>query len=137
MFVFKTSGTTIGSVVANQRHAFVSQPKDWNRRELILVCKTRVDLAPGEKQIQYTMRFSAIRLLKPGEAERYWPGTEGRWKYIVECTETHRLRRPFELSEAIGANAQSYAPVVTFKKCPKSDEALLVEFLRQADADVL
>lgn len=137
MYVFKTSGRTIGSVVANQRHAFASRPKDWHRGELILVCKNRVDLTSGEKQIQYTMRFSAIRPLQPGEAERYWPGTEGRWKYIVECTDTHRLLRPFELSEAIGSNAESYAPVVTFKKCPAADELRLVDFLKRADANVL
>lgn len=137
MFVFKTSGATIGSVVANQRHAFVSQPKDWGRQELILVCKTRVDLASGEKQIQYTMRISDIRSLKPGEAERYWPGTEGRWEYIVECGSTHRLRRPFELSEALGSDSRQYGPVVSFRRCPPTDEVRLAAFLKRADADVL
>jgi len=137
MYVFKTSGRTIGSVVANQRHAFASQPKDWFKSELILVCKNRLDLVPGERQVQYTMRFANIRLLRPGEAERFWPGTEGRWTHLVECTDTHRLRRPFELSEVLGADARSYGPVVNFRKCPKADEQRIVEFLRRADADVL
>lgn len=137
MYVFKTSGRTIDSVVANQRHAFASRPRDWHIGELILVCKTRVDLVPGEKQIQYTMRFGDVRPLLPGEAERYWPGTEGRWEYIVECTNTHRLRRPFELHEAIGSDARSFAPVVTFKKCSANDQARLEDFLRRSDADAL
>lgn len=137
MYLFKTSGRTLGSVVANQRHAFAGRPREWERGELILVCKNRMDLTPGERQVQYTMRFANVRALRPGEAEGYWPGTEGRWTYIVECTDTHRLRRPFELSEALGADARSYGPVISFKRCSPKDEQRLVEFIRRQDPDVL
>ncbi len=85
MLLFKTSGRTLGSVVANQCHAFRGQPKDWARGEVVLVSKNRGDCAPGEKQIQHVMRLVTVRPLRPGESERLWPGTEGRWRFLVPC----------------------------------------------------
>lgn len=129
MFIFKTSGQTLGSVVANQKHAFRGRPRDWQRGELVLVSKNRSDCAPGEKQVQYVMKLGAIRPLRPGESERFWPGTEGRWRYLVECFDTHRLVRPFDLHEALGAQAHVYGPVMTYRRLDANDERRLVEFL--------
>lgn len=76
MYLFKTSGKTFNSVIKNQKHAFSSMPRDWHPNELVLVSKNKTDCNYGEKQIQYTMRLNNIRLLQPGEAEKYWPGNE-------------------------------------------------------------
>lgn len=116
MYLFKTSGATIGSVVANQKHAFRVRPREWRRGEAVLVSKNRADCALGERQIQYVMRLVAIRPLRPSESNHYWPGTEGRWKHLVECDRTQRLMRPFNLSDALGADALPYQPVMTFKR---------------------
>lgn len=39
MFLFKTSGATLPSVVKTEKHAFRSQPLDWYIGELALVSK--------------------------------------------------------------------------------------------------
>jgi len=137
MFVFKTSGRTIGSVVANQKHAFVGQPTEWYVGETILVSKNLADCNPNEKQIQYVMKLRGIRPLQPGEAQKYWPGTEGRWRYLVECSGTHRLRSPFNLVAVLGQAASEYRPVITFKRCSREHERLLLDHLRIKDADAI
>jgi hypothetical protein len=81
MFLFKTSGRTLGSVIANQKHAFRGRPREWDVGEWVLVSKNRADCAPTDRQIQYLMKLESIRALEPGESEHYWPGTEGRWIY--------------------------------------------------------
>ena len=116
MYLFKTSGATFDSVIENQKHAFRGKPRDWHRGEIVLVSKNKKDLRLGEKQIQYRMRLENIRELRPGESERYWPGTEGRWRYLVECTDTERLGRAFDLEDVLGPDAQGYKSVMTFKK---------------------
>ena len=80
MFLFKTSGATFDSVIKNQKHAFDRKPKDWHVGELILVSKNKGDCQSQEKQIQYTMTLREIRLLRPGEADQYWPGNEAHGK---------------------------------------------------------
>src|SRR5438309_2476957 len=110
MYVFKTSATTLGAVVAHQRHAFVSRPRDWEPGELVLVSKNRTDCRAGEKQIQYVMRIRDVKHLANGEAEKYWPGNEGRWKYLIRCDSTHRLRTPFNLRDVLGESANIYDP---------------------------
>ncbi len=136
MYLFKTSGQTLGSVVANQRHAFRGKPSDWYRGEVVLVSKNRTDCAPSERQIQYLMRLDAIRPLRPGESEHYWPGTEGRWRYLVQCTGTRRLSRPFNLHEALGSRAHEYGPVITYKRFEPQDEHQLVDFLRRHEPGI-
>src|SRR5260370_21964577 len=135
MYVFKTSGTTLGGVVAHQRHAFVSQPGEWQPGELVLVSKNRTDCAASEKQIQYVMRIRDVTHLAPGEAEKYWPGNEGRWKYLIRCDRTHRLRAPFNLRDVLGERANVYDPVVTFKRMTRSDEERILDHLHRLDAD--
>ena len=137
MYVFKTSGATLGSVVAHQRHAFAGRPQDWGPDEFVLVSKNRADCAPGEKQIQYVMRIRDVRRLRPGEAGTYWPGNEGRWKYLICCDRTHRLIAPFNLRDVLGERANAYDPVVTFKRIPRSDEERILDHLRRHDADAL
>jgi hypothetical protein len=130
MFLFKTSGKTLGSVIANQKHAFRGRPRDWDRGELVLVSKNRLDCSPGEKQIQYIMRLEEIRPLASGEAERYWPGMEDRWRYLVICSHTQRLIRPFDLHEALGTGAHAFGPVMTFKRFERQDERRVLDFMR-------
>src|SRR5260370_17369772 len=111
MYVFKTSGTTLGGVVAHQRHAFVSQPREWQPGELVLVSKNRTDCAASEKQIQYVMRIRDVTHLAPGEAEKYWPGNEGRWKSLIRCHRTPRPPAPFTFRTFLPALPNVYIPV--------------------------
>ncbi len=137
MFLFKTSGRTIKSVVANQKHAFNGQPKEWVVGEPVLVSKNRADCGMSERQVQYVMHLRKIRCLRPGEADRYWPGNEGRWRYLFECYDTVRLTRPFDLQEALGLDAEPYRSVMTFKRFDRSDEKKVAEFIHRHDPEVL
>lgn len=117
MLLFKTSGKTLNSVIANQKHAFKGQPKNWVTGEIILVSKNRTDCALGEKQIQHIMFLDKIRETNDDEFEKYWPNNRGRWRYIADCTKTVKLQRPFNIEEVLGpASLQDYGPVVTFKR---------------------
>ena len=137
MYVFKTSGATLRSVVAHQKHAFAGRPRDWAPHELVLVSKNRADCAHGEKQIQYVMKIRNIRGLHPGEAESLWPGNEGRWKYLVDCYDTHALGAPFNLRDVLGERANAYDPVMTHKKVTRADEQRLLDHLRRQDSVAL
>jgi hypothetical protein len=135
MLLFKTSGKTINSVVANQKHAFKGRPNNWEPGEIILVSKNRNDCRPGEKQIQYIMFLDQIRETNDEEFEKYWPNNKGRWKYIADCTKTVRLQRPFNIEEVLGpASFQKYGPVVTFKKVDPIDEQLITKYLKSIKA---
>ena len=83
------------------------------------------------------MRIRAIRPLRPGEADVYWPGNEVRWNYLVECDNTKALRRPFNLAQVLGPDAEKYRTIMTFKRLEPADERRVVDFARQYDADVL
>lgn len=131
MYLFKTSGETFASVIANQKHAFVAIPRDWCRGELVLVSKNKSDCSQTEKQIQYVMRLDNIRLLEPGETDRYWPGNEGRWKYLVECTDIKRISQPFNLADILGDEARVYAPVMTFKRLSPEHEQVIGDYLHK------
>src|SRR5262245_11193633 len=102
MLLFKTSGATFAGVIRHQAHAFRGVPSEWAAGELVLVSKNRRDLRPEERQIQYTMRLHDVRILQPGEASRYWAGTEGRWTHLFVCGDTKAISRPFDLVEVIG-----------------------------------
>ena len=135
MLLFKTSGKTINSVVANQKHAFKGQPKIWEAGEIILVSKNRTDCRPREKQIQHIMFLDKIRETDDDEFEKYWPNNKGRWKYIADCTKTIRLQNPFNIEEILGpASIQNYGPVMTFKKVEHSDEQLITKHLKSINA---
>lgn len=125
MYLFKTSGATFDSVIENQKHAFCGMPRDWQKDEMVLVSKNKKDLRLGEKQIQYWMRLSNIRELRPGESDQYWPGTEGRWRYLVECSDTERIDRPFDLEDVLGSEAQAYKSVMTFKRLESEHESTI------------
>lgn len=136
MLLFKTSGATLGSVVKNQKHAFRGQPRDWHVGEIVLVSKNRVDCGQRERQIQYVMAVDSIRPMSPGESERYWPGTEGRWRYLVLCRDTQRIDRPFNLLEALGTSAKEYSAVMTFKRFTPDHEARLRAFLTHREPEL-
>ena len=131
MYLFKTSGRTFDSVIKNEKHAFSSMPKDWYYNELILVSKNKRDCDAGEKQIQYVMRLVDIRPLGPGEVEKYWPGNEGRWKYLFICKDTKPLNEPFNLIDLLGEDAKPYGPVVTFRKLEPKHETIIENYLRK------
>ncbi len=137
MLLFKTSGTTLDSVVRNQKHAFNGKPRDWHIGEIVLVSKNLADCGKSERQIQYVMALDSIRSILPGESERYWPGTEGRWRYLVLCRDTKRIGRPFNLQDALGASAKEYSPVMTFKRLTPDHEGLLRAFLRHCEPELL
>jgi 5-methylcytosine-specific restriction protein A len=129
MYLFKTSGTTIDSVIKNQKHAFTGAPRDWYAGEIVLVSKNKENLSIGEKQIRYIMRIENIREIRPGEAEMYWPGNEGRWKYLIECYDTIKLDRPFDLADILKESAKKFQPIMTFKRIDNSDEQLIVNYI--------
>ncbi len=131
MYLFKTSGSTFDSVIENQKHAFSSMPQGWYPGELVLVSKNKSDCNYREKQIQYTMRLVDIRPIKPGEADEYWPGNEGRWNYLVICNETKPIKQPFNLEEILGDEARRYGPVMTFSKLTLKHEKMIEEYLRK------
>lgn len=137
MFLFKTSGATLPSVVTNQKHAFSGQPRDWHVGEIALVSKNLADCGNSERQIQYLMAIESIRPIQRGESERYWPGTEGRWRYLVRCHNTQRINRPFNLKEALGISANEYAAVMTFKRLTPDHEAQLRTFLKHRELELL
>lgn len=135
MLLFKTSGKTINSVVANQKHAFKGQPKNWEQGEIVLVSKNRTDCKPGEKQIQHIMFLDKIRETNDDEFEKYWPNNKGRWKFIADCIKTVKLQKPFNIEEILGpASIQDYGPVVTFKKVEPADEQLIIKHLKSINA---
>ncbi|MBM3224444.1 MAG: DUF4268 domain-containing protein, partial [Candidatus Tectomicrobia bacterium] len=129
MFLFKTSGATLASVVKNQKHAFKGYPRDWDVGEVVLISKNIADCGRGERQIQYVMALDSIRPIEPGESERYWPGTEGRWHYLVQCRDTQRINHPFNLQEALGVSATEYKAVMTFKRFNPEHERRIRAFL--------
>ena len=129
MYLFKTSGKTFDSVITNQKHAFVGKPKHWHVGELVLVSKNKMDCQFREKQIQYTMALRDVRSLRPGEAEQYWPGTEGRWEYLVICDRTTAIQ-PFNLEDVLGDEFKEYSPIMTFKKVLPRHEKMIEGYLK-------
>jgi hypothetical protein len=134
MYLFKTSGKTFNSVIKNQKHAFSYMPGDWHPNELVLVSKNKTDCNRREKQIQYTMRLDDIRPLKPGEVEKYWPGNEGRWKYLVLCENTKIISQPFNLEEILGEDSKPYGPIMTFRKFDAEHEEIIENYLKKMGA---
>jgi hypothetical protein len=130
MFLFKTSGATFDSVIKNQKHAFSSKPKNWHTGELVLVSKNKLDCQFREKQIQFTMTLRDVRVMRPGEAEEYWPGTEGRWKYLISCDGTTAIRS-FNLEDLLGDEFKAYSPIMTFKKVLPRHERIIEEYLNK------
>lgn len=132
MYLFKTSGATFNSVIENQKHAFPGAPQLWNKGEVVIVSKNSNDCIPGELQIQYTMKMQSVRPATDEEVERYWPGNSGRWRYIVDCSDTERINLPFNLQDVIGDSYSRYRTVINFKRFAREDEEkILARLLRQ------
>ena len=134
MYLFKTSGKTFDSVVQNAKHAFKGLPRDWSPGELVLVSKNKADCQWNERQIQYLMTLVDVRSLRPGEAQVYWPGFEGRWQYLAECTDVRRVSPPFDMVEILGEGAREYRQVMTFKKLKPQHESLVLQWLKRSAA---
>src|SRR5215510_12756249 len=131
VYLFKTSGATFDSVIKNEKHAFSNKPSNWNKGEIVLVSKNKVDCKLSEKQIQYIMHFVEIRPLKAGEADQYWPGANRTWNYLIVCNNTKLIRRPFNLEDLLGHEHKSYAPIMTFKRISPKHESIIEEYLRR------
>ncbi|MDH5298062.1 MAG: hypothetical protein OEV91_03505 [Desulfobulbaceae bacterium] len=131
MYLFKTSGKTFNSVIKNQKHAFSSMPRAWYPNEIILISKNKNDCNHREKQIQYTMRLDDIRPLKPGESDKYWPGTEGRWKYLVLCENTKLINQPFNLKDIFDEDSKLYRTVQLYRKFDHEHEEIVEDYLRK------
>lgn len=129
MYIFKTSGATFDSVIHNQKHAFKIKPKDWMPGEIVLVSKNKADCAPNEKQISFTMRISTIRETTDEEIEKYWPGNAERWNYIIDCTGTEPVPKPFNLGDVLGDALKAYNAVMTFRKVEPEHEELILLLL--------
>lgn len=131
MYILKTSGATIVNVIKYQKHAFKNKPKEWCSGELALISKNKNDCQRGEKQIQYITKLNNIRELRPGEAENLWPGSEGRWDYLVKCGDMQQISEPFDISDIIGKEkyTNEYSSVVCFKRLPSCDEELVREHI--------
>jgi hypothetical protein len=83
------------------------------------------------------MALESIRKLVPGESEKYWPGTEGRWRNLVQCRDTRRIARPFNLTEVLGISATEYSPVMTFKRFSVEHEAQIRAFLKHREPELI
>jgi 5-methylcytosine-specific restriction enzyme A len=113
MQIFKTSGNTFASVIANECHAFKHHPR-MQIGEIVLISKNRTDLRKGEKQIAHYAILDEISETTNEEIERLWPGNAGRWKFIVRFACVVELDAPFDLADVLGdARAKHYRPVVT------------------------
>jgi hypothetical protein len=135
MLLFKTSGETLNSVIANQKHAFKTKPSDWSAGEIILVSKNKGDRRIGEKQIQYIMFLDSIRRSNDEEFETYWPGNRGRWKYMADCSKTVQLQTPFNIEDVLGSeNSHRYRSIQTFGKLDPVHEQVIEKHLRAMGA---
>ncbi|MFZ7131779.1 MAG: hypothetical protein ACOWWR_05420 [Eubacteriales bacterium] len=133
MYIFKTSGKTIDSVIRNQKHAFKAKPKEWDTGELVLISKNKRDCSYGEKQIQYIAKINNIRPMLPGECEKLWPGNTGRWKYLVELTDTKQIAKSFDLQDILVEDEyyKRYNGVMCYKRLPLKDERLVEAYLNK------
>ncbi len=126
MLLFKTSSDTFESVIRNQCHASFGIPNEWHPGELVIVSKNKKDCGENEKQVQYTMRLVDIRPITGEEIDLYWPGSTGRWRYLVVCNDTRKIEHPFDLKDILGKEAARYNPVMTFCKIDAGHEELLM-----------
>ena len=131
MFVFKTSGETIGSVVKNEKHAFRAKPKEWQYGEIVLLSKNKKDLISHEKQIQYIALIDDIYTATQEEIEEYWPGNGGRWFYIVSFSSVKKLSKPFNLEDILPNPHKNYGHAMTFSKIDPRDEKKILEVLKR------
>jgi len=132
MLLFKTSGDTIESVVRNQKNAFLNEPRRWFVGELVLISKNKNDCKKSERQIQFISEIEDIRPASTGEVEKYWPGNEGRWNFIVLLRNTRKVPS-FNLEDAIGEyQAQIYKQVISYKKFEAEHEDKILRYLNRA-----
>ena len=135
MLLFKTAGTTINSVIANQKHAFYALPKGWIYGELSLISKNKNSCRKGEKQIQYIMYLDKMRPTNHEEIERYWPNNFGRWRYIADCFNVVVLKNPFNLDDVFEYNQLGpYKNITPAMKIHVEHEETITNYLRSIDA---
>ena len=67
---------------------------------------------------------------------KYWPGNDGRWKYIAICTETSHVPNPFNLDDVPNlSSTQYYKDVQIFTKIKSKDEELILPLLTLPSSD--
>ena len=129
MYLFKTSGETFSSVIENEKHAYDSMPSNWEVDEIVLVSENKVDCSSSEKQIHFFMHIKSVRRATSDEIEKYWPGNGQRWQYIVECHNTHRLNKEFDLDDVLKKDAKEYKAVQSHKKIRSDHEKIILEYI--------
>lgn len=131
MYLFKTSGATMEGVMKYQKHAFCVRPRDWYRGEIVLVSKNKVDCGPNEKQIQFIMRIHEIRRIFGGEADKYWPGTASKWRWLVEGRDGIKVPVPFDLGDLIEEDRVAlYKNTRVFCRVRPEDETVILSHLK-------
>jgi hypothetical protein len=132
MYVFRTSGETLPLVVEHRKHAYATQPKEWDVGETVLLSKNKKDLGRHEKQIQYIARIVDVRPILPGEAELYWGAKyEGKWNYLIQLSDIRPLTRQFGLAEVIGTGASDYWGARGFSRLKPAHEAEVERFVER------
>jgi hypothetical protein len=135
MLIFKTAGSTYEEAIRFMKHASVGEPKGWYQGEIILVSKNKVDCKPGEKQIAYWERLDQVRKADDSEIIKYWPGNEGRWKYLIDCSGMEFIPEPFDLVDLIGDGARDYRGIMTFGKIHADHEEKILGYLFQPQSN--
>ena len=126
MHIIIVSGSTLNNVLTKECYAAPLKPKDLYPGDLVLVCKRKKDLLPGEKQIQYVMTSRDVKKAPKKEMNNHFPGGSNRWSHLLVCDDA-RAVTPFDLDEVLGEDeAEPYRYVVNFKRVlPEHEEAIL------------
>lgn len=131
MFLFRTSGDTLDSVLSHEKHASRGTPREWDPDEVVLISKNRRDCLTEERQIKAVSKLRRIRNARQVEIDRYWPGNTGRWRYIFDCHGTQKLTSPFDLRDVL-SNARRYGPgAQEFIRILPEHEVEIVNFLHE------
>jgi hypothetical protein len=131
MYLFKTSGNTFSSVIDNEKHAYDSMPSNWEVDEIVLVSENKEDCSSSEKQIHFIMQIKCVRSASSDEIDKYWPGNGHRWQYIIECHNTHRLNKEFDLEDVLEKDAKEYKTVQSHKKIRSDHEKRILNHLNR------
>lgn len=134
MIILKTDGSTIDKVVQHAKHALHARLA-ISRGELILISQTEASLRPGQLPVRFSMEYVRYKAGAASESLKIW----GRsWPYIIECTNSRRLKKPFRMSD-ISVSGKRYAQGGTLFKVDPEDERYLREngYLEVIEEDAL
>jgi hypothetical protein len=92
-----------------------------------------------ERQIQFLAKIVGSRKAGAEEIEHDFPGVDAgeRWQTLVRLHWSRLLDVPFNLSEAIGVDAERYETVQNFARIDASHEQRLVDFIMKTNPAVI